>query len=520
MLKTELSIAVDDKSRQFGGPFSDFCRFTTEPLKSALSDITLSGKLRAEHFPAVLRSVFKNQVPHSLRKGIEYEDEYAPIISSLPTSIHQILRESGVPEERFDDIHALSQLAVPSNVMEIIEARFIEKPKLFEELAGLGEVPTRGARGRLRSFLKETARMVSEWEAGSIKLEPIFEHIKGARGVPDLTVHFDKPGSLYFITHLPRIVRYAVQDMILANNSIDYLENGIGTGNPAYRHHELLREYFIHSCFNNSHWSQLLQFSKASDQVVLEIGRQNRIQESAAFKIAKDADFKAVYEVLCNFTSHRKEEIAAHSGNLKGSSLQTIDIGHCFGNSPIYSGIFGQGRFDGPKLDKDGRHAVIFEDDPAQQVSYREIINHLSPAIVPQESGYVTDSPAQVLELASKHPSIGIFLLDISQPKDSHIGIKLAKQLALDLLKLYPPYEADKMPGYGIKMVGGQARTKLIVVWSSSVALKQEAAEILKIWGQENPNLISGIEIPGHSMSGKQRIKFKILMKSEVDFWL
>ncbi len=224
--------------------------------------------------------------------------------------------------------------------------------------------------------------------------------------------------KFYFLIFLPNKLRYAIQELLIHKSLMRGLEDQKASATEdQVQLIGILQEYLKATILANSHWGNMMKWWGADENIVLEIGQLRRnaqrlhdeIQTMATNQDCKDFLIK-FHKVMCSLPDVIRT-VDNHSG---GGVWQMTDIGHGFHNGAI-GDLTSIIRNNNTNIaEKNGRKAVILEDDPAQMSEYETLLQQKSPYVVT-----ATCTTPKELQNAIDDPEVGYFLLDIKNSEDN-----------------------------------------------------------------------------------------------------
>jgi hypothetical protein len=344
--------------------------------------------------------------------------------------------------------------------------------------------------------------------------DEIYHLIRSHIGDARFSLPQKQASDLYFITHLPTLVRFPTQDLLICQtqaNCVESLKKKF-KGEKEGEFIDALARYYRLNIFFNSHWDKMFDWYGVSQEVIDELSREQsermvtlaKLQE--LLPLERNKDIAAAHFKNWGELDEQVQQLDEKSGSKR---WMTTDIGHCFkgfGDQDLYIVLTNRDIAHEPT--KNGRLAVILEDDNHQANTWSNVIQKHSPYTLPDGNDGRCETPTEI-ERFLDDDSVGYFLLDIQNGEDLMAGIRVAEDILRRKVLKYVAIPEDKR-----RERGGELK---IVVWSNSRQSVQTAKQTLEALVEEldpKRRLISGFS----TFCGSNPIEISVKMKSEKPF--
>ncbi len=315
-------------------------------------------------------------------------------------------------------------------------------------------------------------------QGGEGTVDSLIETIEPLIGNRDYTIENADQWLLFCFPYLPNDLRRVVAGLFEANLDIAFLSNAASEESAIPR--EFLENLITHlrlSVFLNRSYRGDLNKppyggSESAVNKIAKILAEDRVVLAKVEDLAQ-RDERSGF-LLDGYQKHmvsRRELMFERNQFLGTELLMFTDIGHCFpaGTQELHDCLLGAigGIPTYNKREKDGRLAVVFEDDPIHMERVCDLIENYSSLSVHPQGGRCR-KPEEVAPFADDE-RVALFVLDVANDEDRYAGIAVARMLA------------ERIRERGLKPNTGAAPR--IVVQSSSSELVQTAKKELRDTG-------------------------------------
>lgn len=395
-------------------------------------------------------------------------DEKRSTFSDISALLEQIRSELDVDNESIDE----TDLDIDDDFFTSIISRIEAKSDALKRLVLLKDHPR--FRDHLLPFFRDIEALISSGD-----IDGVYDRVMSEIGSSEILIGVDEEQIAPLLLILPVSLRFAVQDMILANSvaaRLDELKSSY-TDPDDLAAIELFKEVCFAYARSSYHVKDLRSYLKAeyssgTEETICEAHRE--------FMSAMDAIFNSS-SVLCtdfNLLSQVIDpmEVAARTEYRVSDAWFLIDPGHGFKMGAMISNYFSLG--SGRRTTVKEGHLVILEDDPEQQDYWSKYMTGYSKYDV--LGAY--DNPGDI-EIPSDGNFQDCYMLDIQNHGDDEAGIKVA----IALLNAYVDfYGLPRDDSYDLD----EQRQLKIVLMSSSFRSIDLAKEIML---QQFPEIMSCI---------------------------
>ena len=320
--------------------------------------------------------------------------------------------------------------------------------------------------------------------------------------------------DLYFIAYLPTLVRYPTQDLLICQTQVNCVESlkKKFKGSKEKEFIDTIARYYQLSVFFNSHWDKMFDWYGVSQEVIDELSEDQSERMTTLAKLQellpleRNMDIAQAHFKNWGELDEQVQQLDSKSGCKRWMST---DIGHCFsgfGDHDLYAVLTYSDIAHEPT--KNGRRAVVLEDDKRQASRWGNVIQKHSPYTLHDEKSGQCGTPEEIARFLDDD-SVGYFLLDIQNGEDPTAGIHVAEDILRRKVQKYGAIPEHKRHEHGQEVK--------IVVWSNSRESVQIAEQTLVALVEKldpKRRLISGFS----TFYGGNPIEISVQMKSEKPF--
>ncbi len=389
-------------------------------VRDLVADLLLSNRLTACQAKETVAAMVRDnadQVIISTLRGLFNDDDdlYQSEIAVL---------QSLVPGFDLGSRDRWSELTLPREFVNKVAETVSDKATIFHHFEELHLHPKIG--GAIFTLLRQIHEITSRFDTGGV--DEAFALLYRSVGDKRYTVNHLEAEKLYFISYLPFRLRYALQDFVIGNLALGFLERNERSLEASV--YAALVQYCRTGVFVNSHWDWLSKRYGASEKTTLAIATLQASRIEALNTLYENIDnprVRAAARWFLRFQRRYYRQITNLHNKVGQYFFQDIDIGHCFSQSSSdLWGLIHKGEL-APKFVvpiKNGGKALILEDEPQQMARYSQLIEKHSPYSV----GPCVSDPREVLPHAGDK-EIKCFLLDLQNKDDVRAGFRVASML-------------------------------------------------------------------------------------------
>lgn len=472
--------------------------FPKEYFSAASSIDELTTRLGADHGKQLLNGHFGMVNDNLETDQVGYFD-YEPVVVLARKQLG-LSPKTKIPLDSFE----LSDESIQS-----IGDRMRAQVAVFEVLEDIHKRPQ--MRDHVLPLLREFSELLERND-----IQGIFDRIKQCIGDPNLTIAPDDYELLYFLLFLDRDLRFAVQELMMYNTVIDFLNKKkteyAGDPDTLKLIGDIIEHYKM-DLTSHYHLKELAGRDPAiSSSVASDLIEFNRIKGELDFSIAsrlKGKDGIRIYHDIRAFWSDVLRSIQRSQERGGSDYFEQTDPGHAvkYGGElkwmvEVLSSV--------ANVKKDGRVAVILEDSGSDSEYFQRLVTDRSPYSLPSgEDSKGVCSKAQDFEPWIENEGVAVYILDQDNHGDSEAGMRIAERILRFRQQKYQDFLAN-----GGDPFKNSQRVDIRMVSSSNKLLKKAEEYLRGIFGDDhNVSKINGLS--GVSSSSLNKINIHFSHKSE-----